>query len=185
MYFITPDVISESHRVYGITKIVISNKFGFVVDFEIDKGWDNNMNHLAIMNKKKKFIEMILSGEKTIESRWYVNKISPWNKIRKGETVWFKDSGEKVTAKAKVSNVIQFDNLTPSKILEILKLYGKEIGFKEDKYEEWIKSCSNKHYCILVFLSNPKSVEPFEIDKTGFGISSAWISIENINKLRK
>ncbi|MFZ2663857.1 MAG: hypothetical protein WAX66_00640 [Patescibacteria group bacterium] len=184
-HFIIPNTISKSHRIYEITKISISDKFGFMVNFEIDKGWDNNMDHLAIMNKKKKLLEKILSGEKTIESRWYVNRISPWNKIKKGEIVWFKNSGEKVTLKANVSKVLQFDNLTPNKILEILKLYGKEIGFKEEKYKEWAESSSNKHYCILVFLSDPKLIEPFEINKAGFGISSAWISVDDVNKLRK
>ncbi len=144
-----------------------------------------HMDHLAIMSKKEKYIEKILSGEKTIESRWYVNRIAPWNKIKEGETVWFKNSGEKVTARADVNKVLQFDNLTPSKILEILKLYGKEIGFKEDKYKEWAENSIKKHYCILVFLSNPKLIEPFSINKAGFGVSNAWISMDNINKLRK
>lgn len=143
------------------------------------------MDHLAIMNKKGRYIEKILSGKKTIESRWYVNRISPWNKIKQGETVWFKNSGEKVTLKAKVSKLLQFDVLTPNKIVEILKLYGKGIGFEENKYKEFAENSINKHYCILVFLSNPEQIEPFSINKAGFGVSNAWISIDNINKLRK
>jgi ASC-1-like (ASCH) protein len=143
------------------------------------------MDHLAIMDKRAKLLEKIISGEKTIESRWYVNRISPWNKIKEGETVWFKNSGDKVTLKAKVTKVLQFDNLTPNKIVGILKLYGKEIGFKEEEYKEWAENSVKKHYCILVFLSDPKLIEPFSINKAGFGVSNAWISIDNINKLRK
>jgi ASC-1-like (ASCH) protein len=135
------------------------------------------------MDKRKKFLEKIASGEKTIESRWYVNRISPWNKIKKGETVWFKNSGERVILKAKVEKVIQFANLTPGKTLEILKKYGKEIGFKENQYKDWVESSSKKRYCILVFLHNPKLVKPFNINKAGFGMSSAWISTKDINRL--
>ena len=143
------------------------------------------MDHVAIMDKKKKLLEKIVSGEKTIESRWYVNRISPWNKIKKGDMVWFKNSGERVTLKAKVSKVLQFDTLTPSKILKILKTYGKEIGFRKDQHNNWAENSSNKHYCILAFLSSPKLVKPFEINKDGFGLSTAWISIGNINSIRK
>jgi ASC-1-like (ASCH) protein len=143
------------------------------------------MDHVAIMNKKKKFLEKIASGEKTIESRWYVNRVSPWNKIKKGENIWFKNSGEKVTMKARVNKVIQFDNLTPDKIFRILEMYGKRIGFEENKYKSWAETSTKKNYCVLVFISNPKFVKSFEINKQGFGISTAWISIEDINTIRK
>jgi len=29
-----------------------------------------------------------------------------------------------------------------------------------------------------------KKIEPFDIDKTGFGAMSAWISVENINEIK-
>ncbi|MBI1972386.1 ASCH domain-containing protein, partial [Candidatus Woesearchaeota archaeon] len=44
------------------------------------------MDHLAIL--KKKWLEKILSGEKTIESRWYKQKITPYQKIAKGDTAY-------------------------------------------------------------------------------------------------
>ena len=43
-----------------------------------------NMEHVAIMKKSWGFIEKILGGQKTIESRWYSLKSKPWDNI-KGE----------------------------------------------------------------------------------------------------
>ena len=143
------------------------------------------MDHLAIMDKRKKLLEKIVSGGKTIESRWYVNRVSPWNKIKKGEVVWFKNSGEKVTLKAGVKRVMQFDELNPNKTLKILNKYGKEIGFSKNQYKNWAENSLKKHYCILVFLSNPKPIKPFEINKKGFGVSTAWISIDDIRRIIK
>lgn len=40
------------------------------------------MDHLAIMNPKRKLIPKILSGEKKIESRWYMMRVAPWDKIK-------------------------------------------------------------------------------------------------------
>ncbi|MDP3918408.1 MAG: hypothetical protein Q8Q35_00695, partial [Nanoarchaeota archaeon] len=82
------------------------------------------MDHLAIMNKSWKLIPKILNRDKTIESRWYKNKVTPWNNIQKGDTVYFKDSGEPVTAKAEVSKVLQFENYTETELKEIIRLYA-------------------------------------------------------------
>lgn len=131
--------------------------------------------HVAIMKKSWGLLPKILTGEKTIESRWYLNKSRPWGNISAGETVYFKNSGEAVTVKAKVHKVLEFKNLTPKKVKEILEKY--KIG---DFYENF----KNKKYCILVFLKNPKKVKPFNINKSGFGAMSAWITIDNIDTIR-
>jgi ASC-1-like (ASCH) protein len=142
--------------------------------------------HIAILSKKWKLLEKIISGKKTIESRWYVNRVSPWNKINRGDTVYFKDSGEPVTCKASVSKVLQFENITKEKIIEILKAYGNKIGLKVPANKDELPSFYNKkRYCILIFLENIKTIEPFSIDKTGFGINSAWLIVDNIDKIKK
>ena len=69
------------------------------------------MHHIAIMKKEWKLTQKILSGEKKIESRWYSNRSAPWGKIKAGETVYFKDSGEPVSIKAEVVKVLEFSDL--------------------------------------------------------------------------
>ncbi|MFH1445082.1 MAG: hypothetical protein ABIF08_01225 [Nanoarchaeota archaeon] len=141
------------------------------------------MDHVAIMKKSWGLTPKILSGEKKIESRWYKNKCSPWNKIKAGETVYFKDSGDPVTVKTEVKKVIQFSNLTPEKIKEILYKYGKADGLGIGDIPKFIELFKYKKYCMLIFLENPQKVKPFCIDKTGFGMMSAWISVDDINKI--
>ncbi len=36
-----------------------------------------------------------------------------------------------------------------------------------------------------MFLKNPTAVEPFEINKTGFGVMAAWITVKNISSIWK
>lgn len=52
-----------------------------------------------------------------------MNKSAPWNKIKAGDTVYFKDSGSLVTVKANVSKVEQFADLDEKKRQDILKKY--------------------------------------------------------------
>ncbi|RLC32736.1 hypothetical protein DRH13_01250, partial [Candidatus Woesebacteria bacterium] len=68
------------------------------------------------MKKSWGFTQKILDGGKTIESRWYKTRRVPWRKIKKNDTVYFKNSGESVTIKTRVSSVVEFEELTPKKV---------------------------------------------------------------------
>jgi ASC-1-like (ASCH) protein len=143
------------------------------------------MEHLAIMRKSWGLTKKILNGQKKIESRWYLTKRKPWNSIKKGEIVYFKDSGEPVRLSAKVRKIIQFADLTPKRVREILDEYGNEDGLEKEKIPEFFEAFKNKKYCMLIFLENPQEIEPFEIDKTGFGSMSAWITVDNISSIKR
>ena len=143
------------------------------------------MEHIAILKKSWGLLPKILTGQKTIESRWYKKKCSPWDKIKKGEIVYFKDSGEPVTIKAEVARVIQYENLGPEKVKEILNKYGKAIGLGINDINKFYKEAKDKRYCLLVFLKNLKKIKPFNINKTGFGITSAWLCVEDVNKIKR
>lgn len=143
------------------------------------------MDHIAIMRKSWGLTEKILSGEKKIESRWYETRRAPWGRIHAGETVYFKNSGEPVNIKAAVSKVLQFDNLTPKKVRELLKKYGKADGIEKNKEHKFFKRFKNKKYCLLIFLKNPRKIKSFEVDKRSFGMMTAWISVPKIGKIKK
>lgn len=141
--------------------------------------------HIAIMKKSWGLIPKILSGQKTIESRWYRNRARPWGRVHSGDTVYFKNAGEPVTAKATVIKVLQFENLTPAKTRKILAKYGPEnLGISGTTSQEILDYCQGKKYGLLVFLKNPRQVKPFHLDKTGFGAMSAWITVDELKQLR-
>lgn len=139
-----------------------------------------DLDHIAIMKKSWNLIDKILSREKTIESRWYKTIRSPWNKISRGDTVYFKDSGGPVSAKAGIEKVLQFE-LNENIVSKIIKTYGSSICLNNIPD---VVNFRNKNYCILIFLKNPCRITPFNINKKGFGNSSAWISIDHVKNLR-
>jgi len=142
------------------------------------------MEHVAIMRKSWKLTEKILTGQKKIESRWYYNKSAPWDKIRAGETIYFKDSGEPVTIKAEVDKVLQFSDMSPEIVKKILGDYGGPDGINITDIPKFYELFKNKRYCILVFLKNPHKIKPFNINKKGFGIMSAWLCIDDIETIK-
>lgn len=143
------------------------------------------MDHVAILKKSWGLLDKILSGEKTIESRWYKTKHTPWNRIKAGDTVYFQNSGDPVSIKAKVTKVIQIANLTPAKTKQILAKYAKtDLGTKH-MMPQVRKYAAGKKYCILIFFDNVEKIKPFRINKAGFGTLSAWLSLPDINRIKE
>jgi len=139
------------------------------------------MEHLAILSKNRRILDKILSGEKTIESRWYKFRKTPYKNISKGDTIYFKESGCPVTAKAKVAGTIFFDNLDKSKIKQILGTYGKQIGIDSHHASEY----SEKNFCTLILIEDVRKIEPFEINKKGYGLMAAWITLPDITSIKR
>lgn len=138
------------------------------------------MDHIAIMNKRWKLIPKILSGEKTIESRWYQTRRTPWDKVKPGDVIYFKNAGEPVVAKATVSEVFQFQIEKRNDVEQIIRKYEKQVGIKN---LDWLDTLPK--YCILIGLKSPKPLKtPFSINKKGFGNAAAWLTVENIVKIK-
>lgn len=141
------------------------------------------MDHVAILNPKYHYLPQILSGAKSIESRWYKFRVAPWNRIQAGDTVYFKDSGKLVTHQVTVSRVLQFDHPTSDQLRQIIVKYGQQITANNLNVDDFFNSVAAKNYVILLFLVNPKAIQPFAIDKTGFGSGSAWLCVANIGNI--
>ena len=124
------------------------------------------MKHIAIL--RQPFFDMVLSGEKTIESRWAMHKVAPYGKIKSGDKILLKETGKDVTAVA-VARRVEFFELTPSLVDEIRVQYGKEIG--TDKFEDW-QATRQKKYCTLIWLKNVRKVEPIKVKRSN---GAGWI----------
>ena len=142
------------------------------------------MDHIAIMQKSWGLTEKIATGQKTIETRWYKVKYTPWGKISPGDSIYFKNSGEPITIQAKISKVINFSDLTPEKVHTILKDYSKQLGLDEPDIQAFFEMFKHKRYCILMYLKDAHPIQPIEINKQGFGAMSSWISVESIAKIK-
>lgn len=128
------------------------------------------MQHIAIL--KQPFFDMVLSGEKTIESRWSMVKVAPYKKVSVGDKILLKETGKDVTATANVKKV-QFYELTPEIVEDIRIKYGKLIG--TDKFEDW-KSTLQKKYCTLIWLDEVTPVEPIKVKRSN---GAGWIVLKD------
>lgn len=144
----------------------------------------SDMDHVAFMKKEWGFVEKVLSGTKTIESRWYLTKRAPFNKINTGDMVYFKNSGEPVTVKADVEKVLEFSDLNVGCVKTILSKYGKDIGIEKKDTAKFLKKFRGKKYVTLIFLKNTRRIRPFVINKKSFGQMASWITVKDISTIK-
>ncbi len=127
------------------------------------------MKHIVIL--RQPFFDMILSGEKTIESRFSFNKTAPYGKVNIGDTLYFKQTGKTVTANAKVKD-IKYYELTPQKVEEIRIKFGKQIG--TDKFKDW-QTTLTKKYCTLIWFKDLTLINEMQVPRSN---GAGWIVVD-------
>lgn len=102
--------------------------------------------HLAIF--KLGVGELILDGQKTIESRFATTRIAPFGVISTGDLVYIKPSGKEPIGQFRVKKVIFYDGLEVGDVGEIREKYEKALAMDEDYW----KSKENSKYGTLIFI---------------------------------
>ena len=119
------------------------------------------MKHLAIF--KGDGAEKILTGKKTIESRFSKNKIAPYGVVSAGDLVYMKLSGGAIIGQFRVKKVIFYDGLTPADILDIEIRFGQDIMADQTYWSDR----SNSTYATIIFIGecNRFLTSPIKIPK--------------------
>ena len=134
--------------------------------------------HLVIL--KKPYVDAILAGRKTIESRFTRAKHSFIGRVKQGDTLFLKVSSGPVCGRASVSAVRRFEDLTPVKMNDLKKQYNEHI-LGSDEYWKGKADC---RYGFLAWLKDVRPVKPIEITKRDW---RSWVVLtpnENFGLLK-
>jgi len=137
--------------------------------------------HLAIFTPP--FIDLILEGKKTIESRFSKVRCAPFGVVKEGDIVIMKQSGGLVIGEFTVARVVTFNNLDKGLLEKIAKEYGKELCADAD--ENFWERRKDSRYATFLYVSNLIRYEkPFPFPKKD---RRGWVIIENftIGKQKK
>ena len=132
--------------------------------------------HLAIFSEP--FATLVLEGEKIVESRFSINKVSPYGKVTKGDLIVIKKSGGPVVGFFTVDDVKYFSNVTAKTKKSIESNYGYRIGTHHDP--EFWKSRQKANYITLLHVERLKKITPFFIEKKD---RMAWVVIKENSSL--
>ena len=128
--------------------------------------------HLAIL--KQPYVDMILAGQKVVESRFTKTRRVPFGNIQPGDTLFLKISSGTVCATATVAKVAEFAPLTPEKIAE-LKYQHNHLIKGADEYWQSRGDCK---FGVLLWLTDVETIKPIRIDKKDW---RAWVVLTKDN----
>jgi ASC-1-like (ASCH) protein len=134
--------------------------------------------HLVIL--KKPYVDAILAGRKTIESRFTRAKHSFISQIKQGDILLLKASSGPVCGQASVSAVRHFEDLTPAKMTDIKRQYNEHI-LGSDEYWKGKAGC---RFGFLAWLEDVRPVKPRFISKKDW---RSWVVLtpkENFGLLK-
>lgn len=117
--------------------------------------------HLAIFTGD--LAEKILTGVKTIESRFSKTKIIPFGVIGCGDIVYIKPSGKEIIGQFEVEKVIFYEGITKTDLSKIERDYGKQIAADDDFW----KDKRTSKYASLIFIKQSTRflLPPIKIEK--------------------
>ena len=121
----------------------------------------------------KSTIEAILSGKKTIETRFSQHKIAPYGVISMGDLVYIKPPGEEVIGQFRVKKVFFFDNFDLNDLNDLKQKFGQQIAADEKYWED--KKTSN--YGTLIFIADSERfiTSPVKIKKSD---QRGWVVLD-------
>ena len=129
--------------------------------------------HLAILTSG--WIDLILDGSKTIESRFSKVRCAPFGKVHAGDTVYMKKSSGLIEGMFSVATVETFENLTKDQVYEIDAKYCEQIFGSPYFSAHWEKWLASKHATLLHVADPVRFEQPFAFPKRD---RRAWVVLD-------
>lgn len=131
--------------------------------------------HLAIL--RQPYLDYILSGKKTIESRFPKVKCAPFGMIKAEDVVLLKESTGRVKGVFEVAKVSFFENVSFVDLCQIRKYENEICSYLEEDF--WI-SRSSARYVTLLWIKNVRSYpEPYAYPKQD---RRGWVVLKDDDK---
>lgn len=125
--------------------------------------------HLAIFTEP--FLSMVLSGEKTIESRFSRNRCAPYGEIRGGDIILLKEAAGPICGLALARRSWCYD-LSTEPIDRIRLRFGAGIGATDDFWA----AREDAHYATLIELDAPTAIGLVNCDKRD---RRGWVALRS------
>ena len=127
-------------------------------------------SHIAVMQQP--YLEKIIAGQKTIESRFTKVRCPPFEVINPGDQIYFKKAGGPVVAKGVAEKVMFYSDLDRGKIRDIASTFSDGL-----QVESSFMNCKQaSRYGTLIFLCNVVPVKPFRVEKKD---RRGWVVIKS------
>ena len=131
--------------------------------------------HIGVF--RQPYLDKIIKGEKTIESRFTKSKVPPFRKVHPNDLILMKESPGSIIGLARVSETKYFGPLLPGQARDVMDKYNQ--GLVLDDIFRQIKQDSI--YVTLIYLDKPILIKPIVLIKSD---RRSWISMKYALQLK-
>lgn len=128
--------------------------------------------HLAVVLPR--YVDSILAGRKTVEVRLSMTRCAPYGRIAPGDAVYFKERGGRIRASGIVARVDQFEDLTPSRVRELARMYAGPADAVGAPY--W-RAKRRARYATMIWLTGVEKLDRARATPRLYG--AAWVVLKN------
>lgn len=128
------------------------------------------MNHLAIYSTKafgEDYIEMMLAGVKTVDSKFTYRRTAPYARLREGDVVYLKESSGPVRGRITIGAVVDSELSEPEDIMRYLSPVYRELGIIDEEHlmRVWRSHASKRFVCQWRILKPERAHHPVRVYK--------------------
>ena len=107
------------------------------------------------------FLEAILDGRKTIESRFGVHRCTPFEKVQRGDIIMLKRSGGPVVGLA-LAGAASYYELTPDVLGDLRDRFAAQLYAEDDDF--WAAR-ADKRFASLIEIDDTVKIDTMSVDK--------------------
>lgn len=140
------------------------------------------MDHVVYVDAKAKEMDKILAATKTMIIRGATGRKLPYGRVNEHDVLYFinNDGEGLVKASAAVKSVFNSDKMDKEVSEQLVRDNQEKLQLTDKQFIRW----AGKRYIVLIEVMNVKAVEPFAIDKSGYGNMDDWLPVENIKSVK-
>lgn len=125
--------------------------------------------HLAILVNP--YLQLLLDGQKTIESRFSVQRRTPFDQVAQGDVILLKRSGGPILGISIVAQA-RFYEATPQVLEHIRTHYGAQLGIRDPAFWE---ARASARFATLLWLEHVMPITPVPFHKRD---QRAWVILK-------
>ncbi len=125
--------------------------------------------HLAILVDP--YLQLLLDGKKTVESRFSINRRAPYDQVRSGDVILLKRSGGPILGIGLVADAM-FYRLTPAVMQSIRDAFADELGISDPSF--W-SDRERAAFATLLRMAHVRPLNPIPYQKRD---QRAWIILQ-------
>lgn len=140
------------------------------------------MDHVVYVDAKEGELEKLINGTKTAILRGATGRKIPYGRVDSGDRLYFirNNSEGLVQARADVKAVMNSEAFTPKMSEKFVEQNQEKLQFTPNQIRRW----AGKRYLVLIDIGPVEKVEPFPIDKSGYGNMDDWLPVGNIDMVK-